>query len=153
MSRLFDPNRVYDDGASAPHTPGQRMMDHRGWEYMFVRANQANITVSHTCVIQNNGQTAQDDNDDNCRCWQAVWGCACQAIPHNSYGWLCIWGSGPINVAASCSADAHLYTSGTTGRLDDTSTSQSRIKGIGLTQNRSGSAGLANAIWCYPVCD
>ena len=55
MSRLFDPNMVYDDSAVAPHTLGQREYDHRGWEFIFVEAVAAIITVHHTCVIQNNG--------------------------------------------------------------------------------------------------
>ena len=150
--RLFDPNVVYDDEASAPHTPGQRMQDHRGWEFIFVKASAAAITQHHTCVIQNNGLTARHTTTANADVGRPC-GIPLLTIPRNSLGWLCIWGAGQINVAASCSADAHLYTTSTSGRLDDASASQSRITNIGLTSNRSGSAGNANAIWHYPVCD
>ena len=151
MSRLFDPDRVYDDEASAPHTPGQRMMDHRGYEFTFIRANNANITARHTCVIQNNGTTARLTTTTTADVGRPC-GIAFVAIPHNSLGWLCIWGAGQINVAASCAADAHLYTTTTAGRLDD-ATGQARITNIGLTTNRGNSAGNQNAIWHYPVCD
>ena len=148
---LFDPTRVYDDAALAPHTPGQRLKDHRGYEYAFIRANNANITAHHTCVIQGNGLTARLTTTTTADVGRLC-GIAFVAIPHNSYGWLCIWGAGLINVAASCTADNHLYTTTTAGRLDD-ATGQARITNIGLTSNRGGTAGNQNAIWHYPVCD
>ena len=131
---LFDPTRVYDDAALAPHTPGQRLKDHRGYEYAFIRANNANITAHHTCVIQGNGLTARLTTTTTADVGRLC-GIAFVAIPHNSYGWLCIWGAGLINVAASCTADNHLYTTATAGRLDD-ATGAARITNIGLTSNR-----------------
>ena len=150
--RLFDPARVHPDDGTAPHTPGQELQDHRGWKFMFVKASAASISAHHTCVIQNNGQTARHTTTANADVGRPC-GIPFFAIPRNHFGWLCIWGAGQINVAASCSADAHLYTTSTGGRLDDASASQSRIQNIGLTSNRSGTAGLASAVWCYPVCD
>ena len=150
--RLFDPTGVYDDAASAPHTPGQRMQDHRGYEYMFILANTGDITQHHTCVITSNGTQGRHTTTGQCDVGRPC-GVPFVSIPRRSLGWLCIWGAGQINVAASCAADAHLYTTSTSGRLDDTSTNQSRITNIGLTSNRGGSAGNQNAIWHYPVCD
>ena len=91
MSRLFDPNRVYDDAASAPHTPGQRMPDHRGWEFMFVLANTGDITQHHTCVITSNGTQARHTTTGAADVGRPC-GVPFLSIPRRSLGWLCIWG-------------------------------------------------------------
>ena len=98
--RLFDPTRVYDDAASAPHTPGQRMMDHRGYEFTFILANAADITQHHTCVIISNGTQARHTTTGAADVGRLC-GVPFVSIPRRSLGWLCIWGAGLINVAAS----------------------------------------------------
>ena len=70
--RLFDPNRVYDDEALAPHTPGQRGTDHRGWVFMFVKASAAAITATPHLRYPEQRTNGQAYNDCECRCWQAL---------------------------------------------------------------------------------
>ena len=146
--RLFDPTAVYADEATAPHTPGQRMVDHRGFEYMFVEAANS-LTLHHTAVMRSN-YTARLITDDTARPIDRVGVVLFTAIPQNSFGWVCIWGVGSLNVAASCANRVHLYTTDTGGRLDDGSTSHERILNIVLTTSRGNTSGNAPAVWHYP---
>ena len=145
--RLFDPTAVYADASSAPHTPGQRMVDHRGFEYMFVRAADS-LTLHHTAVIYSS-YTARMLTDTTGRPVERVGVALSAAIPQNSFGWVCIWGVGSINVAASCARRVHLYTTSNSGRLDDDNSGE-RVLNIVLNTSRGGSSGNAPAVWHYP---
>lgn len=57
-----------------------------------------------------------------------------------------VWGIGDILVKASCAANVKLFTSSTTGYLDDDGTgNQIRIDGVSLDTARPASDGLAKA--------
>lgn len=73
-------------------------------------------------------------------------GAASAAFAANEYGWVQSSGVTRINVLASCAADVALYTSATAGSLDDSSSSQTKIKGVVLTTARGGSNGDAPAL-------
>ena len=70
----------------------------------------------------------------------------------DEYGWVALAGTGiSTNVLGSCAADVALYTSGTAGALDDSSTSQTKIDGVVLvTANASSTAQSGEIIATYP---
>lgn len=57
------------------------------------------------------------------------------AFSDNDFGWVAVHmpGNGSVRVLNSCAADVQLYTSGTAGVLDDTSASQTLIRGVVIT--------------------
>lgn len=59
-------------------------------------------------------------------------GVAQVAFTDNQFGWVPVQGSGNISVrvAANCAPDVQLYTTATAGVLDDTSASQTLIRGL-----------------------
>ena len=66
-------------------------------------------------------------------------GVAQAAFTDDYYGWVALKGTNiSVNVLASCAADAQLYTTGTAGKLDDASTSQTAIDGIVIVTAASG---------------
>lgn len=70
------------------------------------------------------------------------------AITAGEYGWAVRAGNSfYVNVLASCAADVKLYSSGTSGKLDDTSASQTLVPGLRINSadGGSGSAILASA--------
>lgn len=67
-------------------------------------------------------------------------GVAAAAFADDEYGWVQVYGPTTVNVKASASADAALYTSATAGHLDSTATTaQTKINGIVLTTAGTGS--------------
>ena len=145
MSRAtFQPTLI---DSEPMHTLGQRLQDDTGHEYCYVQANGA-IDQYDVVVIETDGQaeaitTALADR-------ALALGVASQAMADNEYGWVSIYGHGPVNVKASCAADVVLYTSATAGHLDDTSSSQIYLDGIALTSARSASDGSSAGVWRYP---
>lgn len=74
------------------------------------------------------------------------------AFDDNDFGWVAVNAPGNItvNVLASCAADVQLYTSGTAGALDDTSASQTLIRGVVLVAAATNTASSREAIAVYP---
>lgn len=75
------------------------------------------------------------------------------AFADNDFGWVCVNASGNINVRvlAACAADVQLYTSGTAGALDDTSASQTLIRGVVIVATGvTATASTREAIAVYP---
>lgn len=67
-------------------------------------------------------------------------GFAQMAFTKNFYGWVAIRGSNiKAKVLASCAADVVIYTTSTAGKLDDTSSGQTKVDG--LTCVTAGSSG------------
>jgi hypothetical protein len=54
------------------------------------------------------------------------------AFADNDFGWVALRGTKnlQVNLLGLCAADVSLYTSGTAGHLDDSSTSQTKIDGV-----------------------
>ena len=61
-------------------------------------------------------------------------------IASGSYGWVVISELVKVKVLADCAAFVPVYTSGTDGAVDDTSTSQTLIKGLYLLSAASAAA-------------
>lgn len=57
------------------------------------------------------------------------------AVTSGSYCWFQTSGNMSVNVLSTCSAGVALYTSGTAGKLDDTTTSQVKIAGVLIAAN------------------
>lgn len=74
------------------------------------------------------------------------------AFADNDMGWVCVHGPGNITarVLASCAADVQLYTTGTAGALDDTSASQTLIRGVVIVAAATNTASNREAIAVYP---
>lgn len=99
-----------------------------GTEWTYVQASGA-IAQFDVVGIDENFQAAAITKaiaDDG---WGV--GAAQVAFADNEYGWVARRGSDiGINVLVSCAADVPLYTTATAGKLDDTSTSQTKIDGL-----------------------
>lgn len=74
------------------------------------------------------------------------------AFADNDMGWVAVHAPGNITARAlaSCAADVQLYTSGTAGALDDTSASQTLIRGVVLVAAATNTASSREAIAVYP---
>lgn len=133
------------DGAS--FGLGDRYVDKNGNEYVFVQAsgavaqydavhiNSANIAQALTKALGDTGLPV---------------GVAVATLSSASYGWAQIKGLGTVNVLQTCSSSTALYTSGTAGKLDDTTTSQVKIAGVVILANQTQSAAAAAVIGTYP---
>lgn len=64
-------------------------------------------------------------------------GVARQGLSSGSYGWAQVRGAVSVNVLATCSSSIALFTSGTAGKLDDTTTSQTKIAGVTILANNT----------------
>lgn len=74
------------------------------------------------------------------------------AFANDEYGWVATKGSNiTCRVAGSCAADVQLYTTGNAGILDDTSASQTAIRGVvAVTTNGTTAASTSEVIATYP---
>ncbi len=113
-------------------------------EWVYVQANGA-IAQYDFVGIDENYQAAPLTKamaDDG---WMV--GAAQVAFADNEFGWVPMKGSN-INGAllGSCAADVALYTSGTAGSLDDSSTSQTKIDGVVSVTAIATDAGNAEII-------
>ena len=99
-----------------------------GSEWVYVQANGA-IAQYDAVGVDENYQAAALTKamaDDG---WFV--GAAQVAFADNDYGWVCVKGSNvSVNLLTLCAADVALYTSGTAGKLDDTSSSQTKVDGV-----------------------
>ena len=73
------------------------------------------------------------------------------AFSDNDFGWVRTHGTNfTINVLASCAADAVLYTTGTAGKLDDASSSQTKIDGVVIVTADGGSGSAIECSATHP---
>lgn len=123
-----------------------RATDGSIWTY--VQANGAVTAYDCVCI---------DENFQAAACTKALVdaghgiGFAQAAFADNEYGWVATHapGNASVRVAASCAADVQLYTTATAGVLDDTSASQTIIRGVVLVA--AGTSGGVSARECIAV--
>jgi hypothetical protein len=128
---------------------GQRVTATDGSNWLYVHAAEA--VAQYDCV-------AIDENFEVRKITKALAdaghgvGFAQVALADNDFGWVAVNSPGNItvNVLASCAADVQLYTSGTAGKLDDTSASQNLIRGVVLVTAATNTASSREAIAVYP---
>ena len=122
------------------HALGTIHVDHRGYRWMYVRAEGA-LSVGTVVAI--------DEAYDAFPLTKALAdagnkiGISQVAAADEDFCWVLIQGIGQALVLSLCAADVALYTCATAGSLDDTPTSQTKINGAILTTARAASDGLA----------
>lgn len=126
---------------------GARVNAEDGQVYMYVHASAAIsqydvVGISETFEAAPLTKAMADDG------WGI--GAAQVAFADNDFGWVCISGVAEINVLASCAPDVKLYTTGTAGKLDDATASQTAIDGIVQADAAVTSAANTTAILTWP---
>lgn len=137
------------DGQNAPMALGTRVTATDGSVWVLVQAGAAITQYSWVAIDENfqavMGTKALADVG------HAV-GFAQVGFSDNDFGWVAVHAPGNISVRllASCAADVQLYTSGTPGALDDTSGSQTLIRGVVAVAAATNTASTREAIAVYP---
>lgn len=137
------------DGANATFRLGHRVNASDGSAWLYVQAGAA-ITQYSWVAIDENYQAVMGTKALADAGHQV--GFAQVAFADNDFGWVCVHGPGNITVRAlaSCAADVQLYTTATAGALDDTSASQTLIRGCVLVAAATNTASNREAIAVYP---
>ena len=112
--------------------------------YRYVQCDSTSAITRYDCVAINESNKAYPITkaraDDGFRVGFAT----NAAMTVASYGYVQVAGVNPtVRLAAACAVDVPLYTTGTAGVLDDTSTSQTKIDGLVGTTTSSAS-GITN---------
>lgn len=128
----------------------QRMQGADGKEYVYVQASGAITGAGYVCVIDEAGQAAMATNTTAVYGQQI--GVAQAALADNDYGWVQVFGTANIRVAASCAANAVITSTTTDGQLDDAAgTGTKTIVGAVLTTANGGTAANAEGVLTYPT--
>lgn len=141
------------DFTATPTSPdfavGTRCMGADGTEWVYVQASGA-ITQYYTVAIDENYQAAHLTTALNGA--GHMIGFAQSAFADNDYGWIAVRGSNiKATVAASCAADARLYTTTTAGVLDDASASAAaRVYGVVAVTGAATNATAVEVIASFP---
>lgn len=137
------------DGAQAKFRLGQRVTGSDGSAWLYVQAGAA-ITKYSWVAIDENYQAVMGTKALADAGHQV--GFAQVAFSDNDFGWVAVHAPGNITqrVLASCAADVQLYTTGTAGALDDTSASQTLIRGVVIVAAATNTASSREAIAVYP---
>ena len=137
------------DGAGSPMPLGTRVSGTDGSEWVLVQAGAA-ITLNSWVAIDENFQAVMGTKALADVGHQV--GFAQVAFADNDFGWVAVHAPGNVSlrVLASCAADVQLYTSGTAGAMDDTSASQTLIRGVVLVTAATGTASTREAIASHP---
>lgn len=116
--------------------------DHLGNQYVFVLASGA--VAQYDAVHIGPAYVAQALTSALAASGAPV-GIAMGTLTSASYGWACIKGVATVNALQTCASSTALYTSGTAGKLDDTTTSQVKIAGVVLTTANATTGTVATA--------
>lgn len=144
------PSGVYPSGATAEgksFAPNNTVQTYDGKRFTYVLASTS-ITTGQVVAITTAG-VAQAATSALASATPRI-GVAQNDIASGSYGWAQTFGACSVSVLSTCSASVALYTSGTAGALDDTSTSQVKIAGITVLANVTAAAIVAGMIAAEP---
>ena len=119
---------------------GDRFEDHNGNRYVFISASTS-VTSYQVVAITSDfrGQPATSALASAA----AYVGVAQNNISAGSYGWVQTRGNMTVNALSTCSTAVALYTSGTAGSVDDTSTSQVKIAPLVINANITAATSTA----------
>lgn len=136
------------NGQNAKFRLGQTVLGSDGSRWLYVQAGAA--ITQYDCVAIDEDYQAVPMTKALADAGHQP-GFAQVAFSDNDFGWVATHmpGNGSVRVAASCAADVQLYTSGTAGVLDDTSASQTIIRGVVLAV--AGTSGGVSARECIAV--
>lgn len=117
------------NGANAKFRLGQNVLGSDGSRWVYVQAGSA--ITQYDCVAIDEDYQAVPMTKALADAGHQP-GFAQVAFSDNDFGWVAVSlpGNGSVRVAASCAADVQLYTTSTAGVLDDTSASQTIIRGV-----------------------
>lgn len=137
-----------NDGIGGLYALGTRVTASDGSVWVYVQAEAAIAQYSWVAIDENFeavlGTKALADAGH-------MVGFAQVAFADDDFGWVCVHGANiSVRVLASCAADVQLYTSGTAGALDDTSGSQTLIRGVVLVAAATSTASTRECIANYP---
>lgn len=136
------------DGAGAEFALGTQVTATDGQVWVYAQAGGA-ITAYDWVAIDENFQMVAGTKA-LADAGHAV-GFAQAAFDDNDMGWVCVHGKNiSVNTLASCAPDVQLYTSGTAGKLDDTSASQTLIRGVVQVAAATASAKARECMATYP---
>lgn len=135
----------YDEGKA--FGLNDRVETYDGKRWVFVSASTS-ITAAQVVAINTAG-VAQAATSALASATPRI-GVVQNDIASGSYGWAQVFGPCSVAVLSTCSTAVALYTSGTAGALDDTSTSQVKIAGITILANVTAAATVAGFISCEP---
>ncbi len=157
LTQIYAPINITTnpDIPGLPFKVGERVFGNNGSQYMFclstagLTANQAagitesTITVSSATIVATYDASALTKAlaDQGC-----MFGVAVVAITATYYGWVLIEGPAYVTLKNSCLPNVPLYTTASSGMLDDTSASQTRIYGI-RARDTSTASGAAKICW------
>ena len=140
-SEVFDPTRTEQ---TSVNTLGAVLFDSRGKAWIYVQAAGA-ISVGQVCRVDRNRQadtmtTAEADGHVG-----GTVAVAQVAFSDNDYGWLQVYGQCNNISVATVAVGVQLYTTTTSGRLDDTA-SDGPIVGINTIASTGNNvvAGMLN---------
>lgn len=137
------------DGENAPFALGTRASGTDGSEWVLVQAGAAITQYSWVAIDENYqavmGTKALADVGHQV-------GFAQVAFADNDFGFVACHAPGNISVRllASCAADVQLYTSGTAGAMDDTSASQTLLRGVVAVVAASNTVSTREGIAVHP---
>lgn len=123
---------------------GQVHVDYRGYRWIYGKAQSAISAYNYVCIDELGAAYLGTKTLVDTGAQVAV---APTAFAADEYGWFQLTGVMSVLTAGSAAADTTLYTSGTSGQVDDSSTSQTMLAGIVLTAATStaGATGAAFA--------
>jgi len=121
-----------------PVTPGSRVTTSNNGVYMFVRA-ESDIAAYDAVIMSTFADSASltpvmravpVTTTNAAALGYNMVGFAQNAIASSYYGWVGINGLLKVNLLIACNPKVPLYTTGTAGKLDDTTVSAGYIQGI-----------------------
>lgn len=128
---------------------GSRFVGTDGTEWVYVQASGAitqydYVTIDEDFTAVAGTKAGVDDGH--------MIGFAQIAFATTEYGWVACKGTGiSVRVLGSCNGDVALYTTSTAGKLDDSSTSQTKIDGIvAVSTNATATTAAVALIATYP---
>lgn len=133
VNETFNPSSDYGDRAGL----GDVVELHDNRKFVFVSASTS--VTSYQVVAIDSTHYVQPATSALASAASRL-GVAQNNISAGSWGWVQTRGLMTVNALSTCSASAALYTSGTAGSVDDTSTSQVQIGGLVLTGNITAAA-------------
>lgn len=125
---------------------GDVVSDHLGNYYAFGSYTEA--AAQYDCVVLTSTNYISKATSTNVV--GAKVGVAAGTGTAGYYGWVQILGQTTVNCLSTCSAGVALYTSGSAGKLDDTTTSQTKISGITILANITASTGAVGMVATFP---
>lgn len=129
-----------------------RFTDTAGAEFVYVQAEGAITGAGYVVLIDEAGQADMIETTISATARGQMVGVAQAAFADDDYGWVQIFGTTNIRVAASAAANAVLNTTATGGQIDDDATTGAEvIDRMVLTTARGGSAGTAEGVLFYPT--